>query len=236
MKRPTLALAVLLLPLAAAYQDDGGQDPIGLEPVPEEDEQDAPAHGLTPLTPAEKLYEELQGCWQLTTIESNLIGAAGRNMIGYLLIGDGFLSVEIHMNWMQAGRELEDAFQSGIHEFTLDDFATLTTSTLVGASLDDDFELELERAGVQRTYQVKVAGAFLELTRSDGAVYVFSRRPSRTGRGDRDIFGNPLPGRARRDMFGREVVEEPEKPSPPETPVEKPPVETPVDDGDSGRN
>jgi hypothetical protein len=238
MKRPSLALALLLVPLAVAYQDDDVPAPIGLEPLAQEDEEeDLPTLGLTVLTPAQKLFEDLLGCWQLSTIESPHIGAAGRVMRGYLLVGDGFLSVEIHMAWDQAGRQLEDAFQSGIHEFTLDDFGTLRTSTLIGASLDDYFELEWERPGVAREYQVKLAGAFLELRRSDGAVYVFSRRPSRAGRADRDIFGNPLPGKARRDMFGRLVEEEKERVNPMDLPPKKPvPVEEPGEGDDTDGN
>ena len=233
MKRPTLAFAVLLLPLVAAFQDDRGQDPIGRDPIPGEEEQDDPVLGLTPLTPAEKLYDEIQGCWQLATIESNLIGAAGREMSGYLLIGDGFLSVEIHMVWSRGEKVLEDAFQSGIHEFTLDDFSTLRTTSLIGATLDNHFEIEWERAGVVREYQVTQIGAFLELRRTDGSVYVFSRRPSHTGRNDRDIFGNPLPGKARRDMYGRTIEEEEEELDPLDLPVEKKPADKPVGDGDN---
>lgn len=183
-------------------------------PLVQEAEQDAGRRGLALRrpTPTEALAESMRGGWQLVQLESNEFESAGRTMRGFLLIGEGFLSVEIHLTWTVGGAFQEDKFQSGIHEYQLDQTGILTTTTLIGAGYDAEGELAWEAPGTRRRYRVALNGNFLNLVRADGSRLTFTRRnPVRSS--GRDMFGRKTGKQEEVDMFGRPIQrdDEPEK-------------------------
>jgi hypothetical protein len=68
----------------------------------------------------------------------------------------------------------------------------MRTSTVIGSYVDVIAGLAWEHPGRTREYQVELAGSRLTLRRSDGRTFVFERL---------------LDGSARRDIYGRPIVE-----------------------------
>ncbi len=211
MLRHALTVAALgVLPLLSLLQD-----PVDA-PRPEDGDPDIqdPSLGLPELEPArdvfgrvtangsEALISGLQGGWVLVGVDDPLLPPDGRSQEGMLLVSGSYMSLEIHMTWYdQVGEPLEDAFQTGVHEFQLDGPDRISTTSLIGSYLDEDDALEWEDPGYTREFQVTLAGDRLILARDDGSSLEFRRRRSQRAQipniygvrpGGTDIFGNPI--------------------------------------------
>ncbi len=189
----TLSTLLLLPPLLLGSARDA-QDPASQDAIPPV--TDVYGRSIKTKEP-EGLAQDIQGCWQLIDIDDAIFPPEGRLLVGYLLIGEGFLATETHIAWDTAhGDMIDDDFQSGIHEYRLDPKGVLITSSLIGAFLeeyeDHDLDLEWEDPGTVRSFTVRLSGNFLTLSRSDGSSLSFSRRPVRRS-GAKDIFGREVP-------------------------------------------
>jgi len=224
--RPSLLTLALALPLSLLTP---GLAPHAQEPRPRQDPtqrpQDRPKDGETP--PAERDLERddvdifgrskdrlargdfgksLLGCWQMIDARLNGVPAQGRSGSGILLVHEGFLAFELHMNWPSTAARL-DVHQTFIAEYTLTPDRVLEVSTLIGSFLDDrTAELEWERSGFARRYEVAVSGSELILTYDKTNQLIFTRlRPSKSKR--RDIFGREVEAASSEgedtDIFGR---------------------------------
>ena len=181
------------------------------QPLPSQQEQAPPAEpprdsrlfGRTAGRDAE-LIEKLQGMWQLLHIEDPNLPPEGRSHHGFLMVSGQFLAIEVHVAWDdEDGYPLEDAFQSGMHEFEIDRVGRLRTVSLIGSFLDEEEELDWEVPGTPRDFSVSLTGNFLTLARSDGSTLDFARRLPRTGHA-KDFFGRQIEAPAgSTDVYGR---------------------------------
>lgn len=177
-----------------------------------------------------RIEDKLMGGWRLKELRLAGSSDVGRIAQGFLHVGNGILSLEVHAAWDPKSRTNSNA-EPDMHttftaEYELGPAGTLDCTTILGSFMDDQTgELRWERAGFRREYKVTVEGIKLTLT--------FGHRDGQTGRmvfepffpsakGGRDLFGRPLragaaggamdifgrPTRAstsgERDMFGRE--------------------------------
>ncbi len=226
--RLTLLSLALAFPLSLAFDGPASR---GQEPRPRQDPTERPQERPRDQDgdkPAEKLPEErddvdifgrpkdrlargdfgksLLGCWQMIDARLNGVPAQGRTGSGILLIHEGFLAFELHMNWPRTAARL-DVHQTFIAEYKLTPDRVLEVSTLIGSFLDDrTAELEWERSGFARRYEVFLSGSELILTYDKTNQLIFTRmRPTRTKQ--RDIFGREVEADAETetdtDIFGR---------------------------------
>lgn len=225
MRSLTTLVALVLSATALVRSQDparGTGEPRGTDPVQDEGAVARDLFGR-PAPDQGSVYEELQGAWQLVAIDDPELPVDGRSLHGMLLVSGQFLAIEIHVAWDDAeGNAIEDAFQTGFHEFAMDRYGTIQMLSLIGSFLDEEEELDWEAPGTVREFRAVTDGAFLTLSRPDGSSLKFVRRRPRVGQ-SRDIFGRTSDGSAieGRDMFGRTVA--------PQLPPELPPA---GDDGD----
>jgi hypothetical protein len=194
-----LSLLLLLPPLVVGLARQDGQEPEGGEQTPRG--RDVYGRPLKATGKTDALVKQLVGCWRLVDIDDAEFPPEGRTQVGYLLIGEEFLALEIHVVWdTEQGVMVDDDFQSGVHEYQIDPAGVLTTTALIGGFLeeqDGDLDLEWEDPGTMRRFQTRLAGNFLTLQRADGSRLSFSRQPARHAK--------------KKDLFGRET-EEPKEP------------------------
>jgi hypothetical protein len=213
-----IALAALLC-FSSSQTPPGGQTP----PVKPE----KPVETL-PLTrsKSEKVFiqaveDRMQGSWRLTAFESPFLEKEYRQEVGFMVISGNYFSFEMHLGWtVPNGSKLDHRdFLSGTHRFELDERSRMTTSSVIGSSLDKRGNLIFEPPGTHREYDVDVVGSRLVLKSADGRKFTFERMVDSHARVD--IFGRPIkekPEDADKTDAGAPKKEPPKSPSPPEPP------------------
>jgi len=190
-RSPLAGVALALCPLLSLLVEPGAapaQEPF-VEPEQEPSPPPVDVYGRPHPDGLEAILEKMQGAWRLVEIVDDALPAEGRLEVGYLLVSAHFLAIEVHMTWEDTdGEPLEDAFQSGIHEFTFDGPDRLVAASLIGSYLDDEEELEWEVPTSVREFQVHVADTALTLLRDDGSYLVFERHHGDQAR-ERNLFG-----------------------------------------------
>lgn len=202
--RASLALTALLplgssLYVAASGPQDGGQDEV---PGSQVDLYGRPLQKAT-----NDLSVRMRGCWALTDLDNREWPAAGRDLLGYLLVTDGFLAFEVQAFWETRLDEIPDAYQTFIARFSADKTGKVRSESLVGSFLDRvQGTLEWEDPGLPREFEaVMPSDSRLELIWGNNSRMTFERiqgqnntaasfygRPSESDFGiERDIFGRP---------------------------------------------
>jgi hypothetical protein len=207
---PLALLTTVLLP--ALYQDpDKTQDPPPdeeEEETVEEVERDIFGRLRTRKVPKD---EALQGMWQLLAMEIEGYPTSGLVPDGYLLIGDGFLSFQMHATYDQDelnGLTFADGYQTFMAEYKLDAGEELICQTLIGSWLDEEQDsLEFEDGGSIREYQLERKGKLLTLHWGKGDWMTFGRRLTGARR-LKSIYGRDRgePTDEGPDVFGRRKV------------------------------
>lgn len=151
----------------------------------------------------ENPYLQLQGCWQLFEFDHPELPVDDLTAVGNMLITDHFLALEFHVEFPSEpdffGELFELVFQSGIHEYQIDQLGQLRTSSLIGAAVSPDRELLWQPGGDVREYRIEFRDNTLTLTNDQDARFSFIRvRPSLVEPG---FFGNTDD----RDLFGRKI-------------------------------
>lgn len=157
----SLAAALLLLTLPSALQT-GGDKPVS-----------PPAAPVRPVA-----VEEILGTWKLTSFETTNLKREKRQEVGYLLVGDEFLSFECHIGWMDdSGGSEASTFFSGTHSYELRNDSVLVMTSLIGTTMDPNGTTPVfEPVGRKREYKVKFNGARLVLLREkDQQSFQFER-------------------------------------------------------------
>ncbi|TDJ77137.1 MAG: hypothetical protein E2O39_02620 [Planctomycetota bacterium] len=187
-----IAAAALLLGPPAAPQQGGGTDIFGrTRPVDE-------------VRLARK--EPFMGAWRLVQMVDHELPANGRSEEGFLLFSPGYMALQWHVMWdTVGGTGVEDDFASGIHSWDIDSLGNLTTNIMIGAFLDEEEILEYEQPGAGWTFQARITGGMLTLTRSDGSRMTFVRHLGLGPGAGRDIFGRTARDDETVDIFGRKV-------------------------------
>ena len=137
-----LAFAVALLapnpvhrpaPPACQHQDE--QD----EETTREDEFRRDIFGRLQRRPAGE-RGPLEGAWQLVDIDAEQYPSAGRDAWGYMLVADGFLSMQVHSIWYEneIGRYLNDAYESLIAEYVFE-AGSLLRKVKIEVGVNNDF-------------------------------------------------------------------------------------------------
>ncbi|MEL6713000.1 MAG: hypothetical protein AAFP86_04460 [Planctomycetota bacterium] len=177
--------------------------------------------------------ERIRGGWQLTELFLPESDARGRIAQGFMNIGDGLLSMELHAAWEQEGENAEfaefDLHTTFTAEFQLTGNRELRCSTVIGSYLDEETgELLWERTGFERLYRLRENAGLLEFSfgpadspqgkliwkpyvpSREGEVDIFGRKQVVTGAfGDVDIFGREVETpRGVEDIYGRTRPEE----------------------------
>lgn len=190
---------------------DPGQDPAE-DPAPEK----RPGPGEAPEDEARDIFgrpvkkktketvaERILGCWLLVDIQLNGLPDVGRQGSGILLIHEGNLALELHMTWPRGGSG-SDFHQSFIADYELAFDSVLRVNTLIGSFLDEDSgQLEWERSGFAREYELTVTDRNLVLAFGAGNRMSFVRRVPATAK-KRDVFGREVHEETTsRDIYGR---------------------------------
>ena len=206
-----LRLPIACLPLALAFLSLGLQD--------DEDKKAPPTDGpplerdifgrVLPQASGED--PALEGAWQLLDMEVEDYPELGRQALGFMLIQDGHLSLQLEAYWEEDdfGDAPEDGYQAFVAEF-IRTGNTLACSTLMGSYIDEEEgEIAFEDPGGKRNFEISVNGAFLELAWGQGQVLTFARRISPNQK-RLSIFGKELPGTpdGDHDIFGRDAKQE----------------------------
>ncbi len=140
-----------------------------------------------------QLHEAIRGAWFLTKHEHPLFNAKELSTRAYLLIGDGFLSLELHGIFFDGPHE-EVVFQTGMHRFDFDKLGQLVTSSLIGTNhMIEDMPVMFERPGTLRRFRVVYGGETLELVRTSDQSRLTFRRLKTQSLSGRDIYGRELP-------------------------------------------
>lgn len=189
MRRHAALGLFLLIPILSGLQETGSppqDEPATQEPTDDE----IPPWDFGASKRNAELMEGLRGAWMLQNIQ----GPSGtpRSARGFMLIGDGFLSMEIH-GLLSAVGESAPVFQSGVHLFELTPVSYLQTTGLIGVNnMTDPNVTEFERPGLIREFRVELNDPFLTLRRrGDNTALKFKRIQH--------------PNSTKRDLFGREI-------------------------------
>lgn len=208
---------VLGIPLLSLLLLTGVQAP----PQPQDPPEGAGADRVR--VDRKKLHKELQGAWRLVEFHAPTLYPQARKDVGYCLFAGSSMSLEMHLGWMSDAVNVEaKTFQSGTHNFDLDDQGFLRTSSLIGAFVNRVGELQFESPGTSRTYKVTLSAGRLTLARTDGQTLAFERMTD--SKLDRDFFG-----RKRRELPKADVEEPPAPKEDSEPPKES---EPPKDDSE----
>ena len=199
--RASLALTALL-PLGTSFVPAGSaanQDPQSTNQV---DLYGRPLRKAT-----EDLSVRMRGCWQITDLDNREWPNAGRDLLGYLLITDGFLSFEVQAFWDTRNQDIPDAYQTFLSRFTVDRTGKVLSESLIGSFLDrEQGSLEWENPGLPREFvAVMPNDSTLEIEWGNGSRMTFARLTgARTTTAS--FFGQPSSTDlgAERDLFGRE--------------------------------
>ncbi len=213
--RASLALTALVplgssLYVAASTPQDGGQDEV---PGAQVDLYGRPLQKAT-----DDLAVRMRGCWLLTDLDNREWPTAGRDLLGYLLVTDGFLAFEVQAFWETRLQEIPDAFQTFIARFAADKTGKVRSESLVGSFLDrEQGTLEWEDPGLPREFEaVMPSNSRLELIWGNNSRMTFERlpginntaasfygRPAESDFGiERDIFGRPAKPKPGEDKEG----------------------------------
>jgi hypothetical protein len=203
-----VALGLALVPLAlAARPGSAPRQRTGQEDLPE-------WPGSRSRERSDDLVEELQGCWRLKSIEAAELPPGRPQEVGYLLVSGRFLSIEVHGGWRGAGltpaREgrglaVTGSVSTGIHRLDIDEWRTLTTSTLIGTRNGFNMQVEFERPETERRFEFEVEGERLAMKREDGAILRFEKMPDSGGRVD--FWGRPVKEEKEEEKDAREGEE-----------------------------
>lgn len=206
---PHAAIAlVALLPWAARFGAPGDgtlQDP---ESSPELDLYGRPARKA-----GANISKRMQGCWRLTALDNREWPSSGRDLLGFLLVSDGFLSFEVQAFWESRLEDVPDGYQTFMAKFVADKTGKVRTQSLVGSYLDrEEGTLEWEVPGMPREFKATMpTNSRLELLWGNNSRMTFER-VRRNGTTTASFFGLPNKGlQAERDIFGREVKDEDDK-------------------------
>lgn len=155
----------------------------------------------------------LVGAWQLLDMEAEGFPEEGKLSSGFLLVGEDFLALEMHVMWDLdlVGEALVDAYQTFICEYAVVGGSLLQCRTLIGSYIEAvDGSLQYEPSGTDREFLMELDGEFLTLKWDQTDSMTFARRrpsPVLT----EDIFGKreALRNRGRgEDIFGRRQIGE----------------------------
>lgn len=161
-KLPCLVAAIALLVGAAPRQDPPERDekwPFGLE------------------REIERLNEGLVGPWQLVSAQMQTRAVDPGRVKGYLLVMEGYLSLEVHL---QAVQSLPDTlglfFQSGTHRWRVNEQAKIETYSLIGThNFTFDEDPEFQPPGQRSTFEIQLAEERLTLRKPGESTLVFKR-------------------------------------------------------------
>lgn len=198
--RASLALTALL-PFGASIMNSGteaAQDP--------QSGSEVDLYGQ-PLRQATKdLAVRMRGCWQITELDNREWPAAGRDLLGFLVVTDGFLAFEIQAYWEARSEEIPDAYQTFFSRYTVDKSGTVRSESLIGSFLDrEQGNLEWENPGFPREFTLAMpSNSVLELEWANGGRMIFNRLEG-SGKSTASFFGQPSSSEfgVERDVFGR---------------------------------
>ena len=146
-----------------------------------------------------RLREGILGAWQLTHGEIPDLGVAGGGVAGYMLVMEGYMSIEIHVEGNTSPDSPNQFFQTGTHRWKLENNGTLETFGLIGThNVTEDEEYDFEEPGLRRTYKTNLEGERLVLERSDRtARLTFARLgklryPDAKDSPGSDFYGRPI--------------------------------------------
>ena len=159
---PCLLAAAALLAWPALPQDPPERDqrwPFGLEKE------------------IERLNEGIVGPWQLVSAEMPTRAIDPGRVKGYLLVMEGYLSLEVHL---QAVKSLPDTlglfFQTGTHRWRVNEQAKIETHSLIGMhNFTFDEEPEFQPPGERKTFEVQLDEDRLTLRKPGDSTLVFRR-------------------------------------------------------------
>ncbi|MFT7679458.1 MAG: hypothetical protein ACI8QC_003460 [Planctomycetota bacterium] len=198
---------VALLPWAARFsapQDGASQDP---EPSVEVDLYGRPASKA-----GANIARRMRGCWRLVELDNPDWPTTGRDLLGFLLVADGFLSFEVQAFWENRTGNVPDAYQTFTAQFVADKTGKVRTQSLVGSYLDrEEGTLEWENPGMPREFEASMpTDSRLEIIWGDNNRMAFERI-RKVGPSAASFYGRPSKGlQGERDIFGREKTDEDE--------------------------
>jgi hypothetical protein len=241
------SLTAVAVSLQSGGQETGQEQegPRGVRKPLQPDEDDLPSgtgnldvgavdvFGRRVRAPRNTLVDRIKGGWMMTEFEMENSSRSGRTAIGFLNVGEHYLSLEVHAYWDGPPKASEyDIHQTFTAEYNLDATGRLTCRTMMGSYLDElTGKLLWERAGFPREYQVEETNRELVLRWGGpknrmvfrprppmmrGQIDIFGRRkvlePGEEDSLDKDIFGRKKADEGgATDIFGRKVPPEEEK-------------------------
>ncbi|MAF64983.1 MAG: hypothetical protein CMJ84_04895 [Planctomycetes bacterium] len=181
---------VLLCALAPPRQGQGqGQDE---EPTPA---GEAPLSG-GPGETNRDLLVRMQGCWRLADAVISDMQEEGRSDSAILLVCEEFMSIEVHVTFLERDEPTDGLLQTGAHRMQFNHEGYLDTTALIG-SVGDEGGFRFLPAGERGSYRVRFASDRLVFTnRRDGSRFTFVKIPASPG--------------YEGDFFGRRSLAEPE--------------------------
>ena len=222
---PTLA-ALLLLPLAWTVSQEPApkQDPP--KPAPKVD-RDAP------LTPDGQFFgtealegedaslgKRMKGLWKITEVTSEDWPKEGLDLLGYLLVTEHFMSMELQAYWDETLEDAPgDAFETFTAEFRSDKSGRVEARILLGSYIRrDNGRLEWYQSAQPRRFNVKLLGKDSLLLEWSETRSMTLTRQRHSQKAQRDFFGGLNPDKTQlndfyndEDLFEDDEFEAPEE-------------------------
>ncbi len=171
----TLAIflsGLLALPAGAALFQDPEDPPV----------EEAPTEGTLArqrYDQRQQIEKDLEGAWLLTYYQPAVGVFDQNNVQGFAIFYGGYLSLTLQAQTFEAeflGPGHQAYVQGSAHRYRISDQLELQTAAIMGFhNLNEDEEIMFEVPTGAREYRVSVDGEKLELTRVDGARFLFSR-------------------------------------------------------------
>ncbi len=118
----------------------------------------------------------MQGGWQLVDFRSPQLVDPGRQQVGYMLVSDEFLSIEIHMAYFDSAMQEEDSYiQTGTYRLNFNPQEELTAMLLIGTRKSEEGYVIPTFPGGVTAYDVMFEKVALVLTLEDSTRLTFER-------------------------------------------------------------
>jgi len=179
MRKASIALLLTLATFALS------QDPQD-EPPPEPDDGGI-SDLLAPFTAyreeTQKEQEELiRGAWQLARVETPSERLGGRDIRGFAMFQDGYMSLVLLGEQLVEGfltvDQVQVQMQAGIYRYQVSEIQTLQTASIMGFANPDTFDLVFEQVDEPREFLMTVSETELRLNHPNGHWLVFTRMQS----------------------------------------------------------
>ena len=176
----TASIALLLTLSALASQDPADEQ----DPQPDDGGISDILAPFTAYREEERAKNEqlISGAWRLARVETRSDRLGGRDIRGFAMFQDGYMSLVLIGEQVVEGfltvDQVATQIQAGMYRYRVSDLETLQTASIMGFANPDSFDLVFEQVNEPREFLMELSETELRLNHPNGHWFVFTRMQS----------------------------------------------------------